>query len=154
MSRGRKSVLLAARDPADRTAFENAATHGSTYALYGGRTSTWNGPQTNFDPSCIVPGAIYFIQAKARLTKPDSFSNCHKYGTNCLKITSYMRDTDIGQTWNNRGHSSQHNDGEWFDFVSSTTFDDRAADVANAIHRRLYWEGPEAGVEIALDDIK
>lgn len=133
---------------------ENPATPGSTYALYGGRTSTWNGPQTNFDASCIVPGATYFISAKARLTKPGSVSNCQQFGTNCLKITSYMKDTDTGKKWNNRGNAGQHNDGEWFDFTSFTTFDDKMADATTAIARRLFWEGPEAGVEIALDDIR
>ena len=133
---------------------ENASTPGSTYALYGGRTSSWNGPQTNFDPACIVPGEMYFISAKARLTKSGGgLSNCHQTGNNCLKITSYMKDSDRWEKWNNRGVGGQHDDGEWFDFVSTTIFDDRTSDTTSAIDRRLYWEGPEAEVEIALDDI-
>ena len=30
------------------------------YARFGGRTSSWNGPQTNFNPYCIVPNVNYF----------------------------------------------------------------------------------------------
>lgn len=134
---------------------ENPATPGSTYALYGGRTSNWNGPQTNFDPACIVPGVTYFIYAKARLSRADGgLSNCHQTGNNCLKIISYMNDSDRGKKWNNRGNGGRHNDGEWFDFVATTVFDDKTADTETAIDRRLYWEGPEAGVDIALDDVR
>jgi hypothetical protein len=132
---------------------EDAATPGSTYVVFQGRNDSWNGPQTNFNPSCVVPGT-YFITAKARLTKSGGLSNCHQHGTDCLKLTSYFQDSDIGSIWGNRGEVGKHNDGEWFDFVHTTTFTDKTADTTTAIERRLYWEGPEAGVDIALDDVR
>ena len=48
-------------------------------------------------------------------------------------------------------------DDTWFDFVSGVkVFDELTANPLNqgAFSRRLYWEGPPAGVDIVLDDIK
>ena len=65
-----------------------------------------------------------------------------------------MEDSDIGKRWNNRGVGGRHNDGEWYEFVSTMQFLDKDADTATALARRFYWEGPEPGVEIALDDVR
>ena len=126
-----------------------------SYWLFGGRTDTRNGPQINLDHLCVVPNVAYFVSAKARLTKPGGISNCQLYGTNCLKLTSFIQDSGhAGEARKNRGTAGQQMDGEWFDFVFTTAFDEQFGDneIAQALH--LYWEGPEAGVEIALDDIR
>lgn len=54
------------------------------------------------------------------------------------------------------GQACTTEDDSWFDFSSVTTFDERIANPLDpsAFSRRLYWEGPPAGVDIVLDDIK
>ena len=56
----------------------------SYYTRWSGRTSTWNGPQTNFDPYCIVPGVEYFVKARAKLIGITGYT--------CLKLNTYMYD--------------------------------------------------------------
>lgn len=123
---------------------------GNRYGLFQGRTSTWNGPQTNFNPYCIVPNVEYFVSARAKLIGIT--------GETCLQLTSYYYDEGSSpeKKWNGRGKVCTSEDDEWFDFMSVFTFDERAANPTdpNSFSRRLYWEKPPAGVDIALDDIK
>ena len=125
---------------------------GSNYfTRWSGRTSNWNGPQTNFDPSCIVPDVPYFISAKAKLVGIS--------GNTCLKLISYIYDKGASpeKKWNRRGQVCTDQDDTWFDFTSTTVFDHRIANPPSPNDwpsRRLYWEGPPAGVDIVLDDVK
>lgn len=137
------------------TDYTETDANGNNCRVYGGRTSSWNGPQLNWPAECVVPGPTYFISAKAMLRRPDGNpSNCASTGFNCLKITSFREDTGLGKSWNNRGTSGSHPDNEWFTFISTTVFDDIFDDADTALARRFFWEGPEAGVEIILDDIR
>jgi len=120
------------------------------FGLFQGRTSTWNGPQMNFDPYCIVPNVEYFVSARAKLIGITEET--------CLQLTSYFYDEGASpeKRWNVRGQVCTDKNDEWFEFLSVFRFDERAANPTDpsAFSRRLYWEKPPAGVDIALDDIK
>ena len=138
-----------------RVSTDNSHTADNAYFIALGRSAGWQGPMRPLPVECIVLGATYIITAKVRLTKPDgTSSNCQELGTNCLKLSFFSEDINNIKRWSNRGRAGQQTDGDWFDFYSTTTFTEQDLDQSVLVARRLYFEGPEPGVEIAIDDFK
>ena len=140
----------------------------SPYFIALGRSASWQGPMLSLNSymGCILLDTTYYITVKARLTTPDgSISNCQSSGQGCIKAVLFSEDTDPNggpnlKTWSVKIHgpSTTHGpsaklvDGEWFTMFGVTSFTPAEADTSNMVNRRLYFEGPESGVEIALDD--
>lgn len=117
------------------------------YALFGGRTSTWNGPQHEFSSDCVEGNVPMFASAKVKLIGIT--------GNTCIKLTYFGQESDGSKTWQNKGTVCTDQDNTWFDFTSSFTLNDQAAYPAQPPKaRRFYWEGPPAGVDVAIDDIR
>ena len=144
------------------------ASGSSNYFAALGRTATWQGPMLDIRDhlDCILPDVKYYITAKLRLLNADGVpSNCQETGENCVHTTLYSEDTDPSggsnkKKWSTKawGPSSAHGpkatvlDDEWFYIMGVATFTEAEASSENAIARRLYFNGPEAGVDIFIDD--
>ena len=128
------------------------------YFLTAGRTSRGHGPMIELPVHCLLAdGTPYDIEATV-LTKKNgsdqSPSDCQSHGNHCIELRLYSEDWDGRKNWATMGSTGQHMDGNWFGFKSVVNWSMEDVNVTNAKHRRLYFWGPEAGVDIALDQIK
>lgn len=128
-----------------------------SYLRISGRTREWQGPRIDLLSlrPCLLPNVIYLFTAKFRLFRPDGEpSNCSQDTGNCLRITTkYTNNHDRHITKARMRGGQAVPDGEWFDFSAKFSFD---TDETNP---NSHWEiieivGPEAGVEIHMDDVK
>ena len=132
-------------------------TPGDQYFSVQGRTGTWNGPIIDLDMSCITPG-LYFFTAKIKLHLSELFtgtsSNCAANNQNCVQAVYYRRDATDQAHYRVPSTVSpiQVTDEEWFEFGAYYTFKEEDLVPGNA--HRLYFEKPEANIDIQIDDVK
>lgn len=135
----------------------NSHTPGDQYFSVEGRTGSWNGPIIDLDLTCLSPG-LYFFSAKIKLHLAELFSgaasNCAANNQKCIQAVYYRR--DVNDQAHYRVPSTvtpiQTNDEEWFEFAAYYTFTEE--DLVSGNAHRLYFEGPEANVDIHIDDVK
>lgn len=122
-----------------------------------GRTRSWMGPKLDLNVGCIdtTPGAQYEISAKLFHSRSDGNpSNCQSTGQKCLSLTLYTETFKGEKSWSSLGSSGIHRDDQWYDFSSTVSFTTTKINPTTIKHHRLYFGGPEAGVDIGLDDFK
>lgn len=136
----------------------------STFFVARGRSATWQGPMLDMrnHVNCIVPGTNYYFRARVKLipNTTGTVSSCQAHGKNCPKFTffSEVRNDDgtPEKTWDvkMRAPSVKLVDGEWFEMFGIKTFSKMEAESTDNMRKRFFLEGPEAGIDIAVDDFK
>ena len=108
---------------------------------------------------CLIPGQEYLFSARIKLTKKGvatgTPTTCATSGENCIALYSTIR-TPNGRISSRKGsveeaQSSRY--GEWSGFYASFTYTEEELDPDN-IYQILYLRGPEAGVDMHMDDVR
>ncbi len=117
------------------------------------------GPQLDMSKyrSCLIPDTDYLFSARVRLTRPDGHTTrCRARGTDCLRVSTLASNEWDQHKWYLKEPmrpALAPPDGEWFDLTLLVKFEPREANP-DATFEVLYISGPEAGVDIDIDDIR
>lgn len=134
------------------------------YLKVTGRTDTIQGPILDLSISlgCLAPNTPYLFSAWARLTSTGSPSICSQQTTDsagnnaCLRM-SVMTMTPNGLTATYRTVEMDPvtagvPDGQWFPFSGTVNFSTQELNSTALAYTALLINGPESGIDIALDD--
>lgn len=134
------------------------------YFKVTGRTDTFQGPILDLSISlgCLAPDTPYLFSAWARLTSTGSPSICSQQTTDstgnnaCLRM-SVMTMTPNGLTSTYRTVALDPvtagvPDGQWFPFSGTIYFTPQELNSTALAYTALLVNGPESGIDIALDD--
>lgn len=109
--------------------------------------------------NCLVPGQKYLFSARVKLTKSGTsagdLTSCAVSGNNCLWLFSTIK-TPTGQLGRKKGYWEKGNDiryGVWTDFHATFEYINEELATDN-IYQMLQLRGPEAGVDIEIDDVQ
>ena len=128
--------------------------------------AVWQGPMMQVDDivRCMVPGEPYVMTAKIKLDVTTDFvpdegltsTKCVAMGTNCPQAVLFGERLDGTKFWRGLGNHGTDLDAieenVWYDYTTIYRFSED--DLAEGNTRRLYFDGPERGVDILIDDIK
>ena len=141
-----------------RTLLTNSSHDGSQYLMASDRRVAFQGPSVDLKKTgasgCIVPDVTYLLSMKARLTNNGTPSTCSTTGENCLSVKVNTFSADGVQDWKtllDMSVSEVVSDGQWFTFAGHVNFGQQIK--ATDIFDSFYIEGPEAGIDISIDDV-
>lgn len=131
----------------------------SRYLHISNRNAEFQGPLYDIAADlreCIIPDIDYFFQAKIRISASDGVSSslCSGTGENCPTIQFGYLDSDDNLRYRDLAefNSVTFVDNEWHDVKASFRFDASYLTSAN-VFTALSINGPEAGIDISVDDI-
>jgi len=132
---------------------------GSNYLHVSNRNAVFQGPLFDIAANlreCIIPNIDYFFQAKIRLSASNGVSSslCSGTGENCPTIEfGYLDSSDNLKYRPLAGfHGVDFLDNEWHDVKASFRFEASYVTPAN-VFTAILINGPEAGIDISIDDI-
>ena len=117
------------------------------------------GPQLDMTKyrGCLIPNTDYLFSAKVRLTRQDGqTTRCRARGTDCLRVSTLASNEWDQHKWflkEPMRPALAPPDGEWFDLTLIVKFEPREADP-DSTFEVIYISGPEAGVDIEIDDVR
>ncbi len=135
---------------------------GSRYLSITNRTATFQGPMVEINRylrECILPDVDYFFSAKIRLSAgpeatPGQVSACSTSGVDCPMLRlSHMTGEDQVK-WRTLAETKSYNytDDEWISIKAGLRFNEMQLNSSD-IFTFLVISGPEAGIDIHLDDV-
>jgi len=132
---------------------------GSNYLRVSSRTESFQGPLYDLNRylrECAIPDTDYLFRAKIRLSSSDgsSFSDCSTSGTNCPGLNFGFLNATDDLKWRKLLAFDGTNfvDGQWQDVKASFRFFPDYVATDNIFTTFLFY-GPEAGIDISIDDI-
>ena len=106
---------------------------------------------------CLIPQVEYLFSAKIRLSRPDGEeSRCRARGSDCIRLSTQASDQNDQKRWYLKEAIRPKlapPDGEWFDVTFQLKFDERETRI-DSTFEVIYITGPEAGVDIEIDNIR
>jgi len=133
--------------------------HTSQYMRVHNRAADWQGPILEMGDDvkgCVSGGSTYLFQVDIRLTKSSGVSNCKALGTNCpvLKWNHMMASQKV-RSWplSKFAPSAAGDDGTWVTWYNEFKIPDTYIDATD-VFAALTINGPEAGVDISVDNFK
>jgi len=133
--------------------------HTSKYLKVHNRLTDWQGPileLNNKVKGCIAGDNTYLFQVDIRLSKASGVSNCKASGTDCPILKwNHMSLSEKVRSWplSQFAASSAVNDGTWTTWYNEFKIPSEYIDPTD-IFAALSINGPEAGVDISIDNIK
>ena len=132
-----------------------------TFVVSGRKSDLEHGPTWDmlWIRSCLLPKQKYLFSARIKLNKfganAEDKTECAISNQFCLMLISSVRTTVGGATrakkmWE-MGQDIRF--GRWYDFYSTFEFDEFELNQDN-VYQILRIRGPEAGVDIELDDVR
>ncbi len=106
---------------------------------------------------CLVPNVEYLFSAKIRLSRTDGeTSRCRSRGSDCIRLS-----TQASNEWDQKRWFLKEAirpklappDGEWFDVTFQMKFEEHETKI-DSTFEVIYITGPEAGVDIEIDNIR
>jgi len=129
---------------------------GGSFVRTTGRTATWHGPGFHLDTRCFLEvGTKYTITARARLSRADGQPPlCATDINKCVHGT--IRGRSAPEPFDTNYHTNGASPaaataGDWAGVSATVTVAERDTTVGSLL---LYFEGPEAGTDIDIDDVK
>mmetsp|Transcript_33905 Transcript_33905/g.49625 ORF Transcript_33905/g.49625 Transcript_33905/m.49625 type:complete len:1459 (-) Transcript_33905:164-4540(-) len=130
---------------------------GSRYLSITERSFYHPGPLFDIPESvreCTLPDTAYFFKTKIRLSSSSTPSLCSTAGTNCPALQFGRMASDDKVYWYKKAGvdpTIYPGDNEWFDFSGVVEFSSQELSTDD-VFQMLTVNGPEAGVDIAIDD--
>lgn len=132
-----------------------------TFRVSGRKSSLEHGPTWDmlWVRECLIPKQKYLFSARVKLskfgTKVDDRTSCAVSNENCLTLFSSVRTPSgrIGRAEKVWEKARDIHYGKWYDFDAVFEFDVDELSPDN-FYQILQLRGPEAGVDIEIDDVR